>query len=774
MWARPGSRWGCFVAVFVLIFVTSPAAWAQKPLDVSKLKRGDKLEYKWAFDWEECEFIRRETFNRVRIRVSRTGREETVSLDYVRLPPGVKQKTDDKGPAAHPDNPFATGEEKASALKQRTWSDKDNKFKIEATLVKVDGNDVVLVRADKKEIKVPLDKLSAADKKYVADYQAGKPLEGSETNVDADDTTAERTLLPLTATDLNAAKVITLDEFPKWEYKPDQAGNIISLRDNVRVPLQKVDVHGRGSKLLLLPQEKKAYVIMNAGWGTEKVSVVQACDLGRGKLDGVAAFAEGELPISITPDGKYVLARTDKFHFGTRGELRLYARDGKKVSQVACWQPYNHHRSWWSKKNDQKFVPKPRRGGGFGDNQQESKEEEAEENDALARPELTPWGDVEWAEFIDNNHILTMSHGGELAMWKSPEVEPLYAIKGRVSQPALSPGRNFVALAVPEGIVILRVKDGQPVGLIPLASDNSSGSVAFRPDGKRLALVQGGQWSRIRVWDLESQELVRDFAIKDVTASWMTNATWTTEDHLLTGSTVIDTVRRIPIWRYTHLNEAWQFYGGRAWFVTDGFAGSTQVLTSAVVPPKKAIDAVAKFNPEELLVIRPGLEVEVDLQGGNPEDLALAREAILKRLAQNEMREVPDSKLKLVGRIQPGQTTTVKYHVQQIPAGQPGLPRIPHNPFYYTNPTQQSQISDHSVTEQILTLSFELDGKSVWKYEQKTTPPMQVIAPAGKTFEEALAEKMQQDAKTFGQIWVPSYVALMPGGEDQKAAGATP
>jgi hypothetical protein len=286
-----------------------------------------------------------------------------------------------------------------------------------------------------------------------------------------------------------------------------------------------------------------------------------------------------------------------------------------------------------------------------------------------------------------------------------------------------------------------------------------------------LVLVQGGQWSRVRVWDLESLEVARDFAVKGVTAGWMTNATWVTEDHLLTGSTVIDLVRRVPIWRYTLLSDAWEFYGDKAWYVNEGLGRDNKVLASAKVPPKEAIDAVAKFKPEDLLLIKPGLEVEVDLQGGVAEDLEKARDAVHKRLEENDMRVVPQSKVKLVGRIQAGETHTVNYVVRERPAIGSGFPRGPFAPIF---PTDNQQISTQSVTEQILSLSFEIDGKPVWKYEQRTRPPWHVSVPPDKTIEQAISEHMEQNASSFGQIWVPSYVAAVPGADEKEKQNSGP
>ena len=49
----------------------------------------------------------------------------------------------------------------------RTWKDSTGQFSIEATFVRVTGDQVVLQRTDKKEISLPLAKLSVADQQYV-------------------------------------------------------------------------------------------------------------------------------------------------------------------------------------------------------------------------------------------------------------------------------------------------------------------------------------------------------------------------------------------------------------------------------------------------------------------------------------------------------------------------------------------------------------------------------------------------------------------------------
>ena len=54
----------------------------------------------------------------------------------------------------------------------REWTSSGGGFKITAELVSFDGRNVKLKKPDGKEITVPLEKLSAADRKFLADAAA--------------------------------------------------------------------------------------------------------------------------------------------------------------------------------------------------------------------------------------------------------------------------------------------------------------------------------------------------------------------------------------------------------------------------------------------------------------------------------------------------------------------------------------------------------------------------------------------------------------------------
>jgi hypothetical protein len=107
------------------------------------------------------------------------NRKSTLPRSRLQLaPPEVLQpnlKTEQVAAAGKPapatENPFATPDEKAS----RTWTDVSGRFTIEGKYLGKTGDSVRLLRADGKELTVPLAKLSAADQKFVAARETPEP-----------------------------------------------------------------------------------------------------------------------------------------------------------------------------------------------------------------------------------------------------------------------------------------------------------------------------------------------------------------------------------------------------------------------------------------------------------------------------------------------------------------------------------------------------------------------------------------------------------------------
>jgi ankyrin repeat protein len=103
-----------------------------------------------------------------------------IPLDYERIKatrPKVAQLLSQSGgknslPAG---NPVAAKPPKIAKPALRTWKDASGNFSIEAVFVRVADDKVVLQRADKTEVSVPLSVLSATDRQYVQERPAASP-----------------------------------------------------------------------------------------------------------------------------------------------------------------------------------------------------------------------------------------------------------------------------------------------------------------------------------------------------------------------------------------------------------------------------------------------------------------------------------------------------------------------------------------------------------------------------------------------------------------------
>ncbi len=467
---------GTLACLFAVCLVTAaPTAGAEKKLNVARLKKGDKLEYYNGREWIPAEYV--DEFSSLALRVIREPFKTPVAttISALRLP-----QRRAKAAGAPAENPFATEEERIADRKPRTWADAGGKFKVEATFLRVDGENVVLKRTDEKEIAVPLARLSDTDRQYVEALEPSAVVEESETPSPAGlahekEKPAPREL-PLTETNLGAADVMELIG-DGWTYQPDPVLEGQGLR-KVRLPLAKMNFFEKPQQILLVPAEKRAFVVTYKNFQGKQIGV-QAFDVQRGTPSGSGVFSKQAAPIAASADGNWILARSQGDSFGTTAELRLYKRNGMKVTPEKAWIPYRHHG--------------PLDEGGH-------------------EPHYPREAEVVWAEFLGSDRVISLSRVGELAVWSVADLKPFYQIKlSGDSQPALSRGGKYLAVTLTGSVAILQTSDGKLVGQLPADAATAMSALDFSLDGRKLALRTLG--NRLRVWDLTTQELEREFSI---------------------------------------------------------------------------------------------------------------------------------------------------------------------------------------------------------------------------------------------------------------------
>ena len=243
---------------------------------------------------------------------------------------------------------------------------------------------------------------------------------------------------------------------------------------------------------------------------------------------------------------------------------------------------------------------------------------------------------------------------------------------------------------------------------------------------------------------------VRDFQL-DVAAGSSSSIAWADNEHILTGTQLVDVERRVTICTYRQLGTAWAVRDGVVWFVARGVGPNDKVLASGEAVPKAALEAARHLNPDEMFAIKPGVEVAVELPGAGTADGDNIRAAVLHKLQETQIKVVPQSNIRLVGSIQQGKTIQIQYRS-----------------FGNTKPLP------FSATEQVLTLSWLVDNQPIWKHESHTSPPHILHLAQGQTVDQALQKAMQIDVKTFGGLWLPVYVARPNPALTQRNASDTP
>src|SRR5262249_35593906 len=76
------------------------------------------------------------------------------------------------------------------------------------------------------------------------------------------------------------------------------------------------------------------------------------------------------------------------------------------------------------------------------------------------------------------------------------------------------------------------------------------------------------------------------------------------------------------------------------------------------------------------------------------------------------------------------------------------------------------EAQEHQVATEVLSLTLELSGETVWKSESGTSPPGLLHLKEGETIEQALARIMKEQGDSLprrcASVWIPAYIARVP------------
>jgi hypothetical protein len=260
-----------------------------------------------------------------------------------------------------------------------------------------------------------------------------------------------------------------------------------------------------------------------------------------------------------------------------------------------------------------------------------------------------------------------------------------------------------------------------------------SGRLAFNADGTRLACVSG---QSVYIWDATTGKLARDFdcaSLRSGSVSWLDN------EHLLVGGTdIVDIPRRLVLWRYETGQAVSSYFGGWQWLVMS--SGNILGIVPAKLLREEVLAAAKDLDPEEILALKPGAKVSLDIQLGG-EEQAKAESALRAALKKNDVEVAPDQPMRLSARIVSGDTKTKEYG----------------RGFF--NREDREQVT---VTEKRYEVELTVDGQSAWKQTsllQSGHAPHVIWMERDETAQQALDRQNQQFSAHFSfSAPIPRYV----------------
>ncbi|MGA2497274.1 MAG: hypothetical protein ABSH20_06010 [Tepidisphaeraceae bacterium] len=322
--------------------------------------------------------------------------------------------------------------------------------------------------------------------------------------------------------------------------------------------------------------------------------------------------------LAVSPDGKYILCRSDKFRIGTKGRLDLWTVDAGKARQVMSWRPSTE--TEWAKV------------------------------------------DVKTAEFIDGTHVLTLCADSKLVLWEVPTARAVWQMQaGILVNPVFSDDRSVLIVEADNRLGIIETSTGKCLGVLP-SEIAATSHLAIAPDGKRLAVCGN---SAFALWDLEKPapliEVGQSVALGDVR--------WLADDMLLAdGKYLIDPKLGIVVWRVAPGGGEIRLSGGRAWRV-DTAQGRQQkkqyTLVGGSLPLDAARKAAARIKPETAYLLTPGAKVSLDFNqpvvNGDLKNQAM--ESVRSQLKDAGVGVADGQAIQIIATKTPGENKTVEYRM---------------------------------------------------------------------------------------------------------------
>ncbi|HVK16521.1 MAG TPA: PQQ-binding-like beta-propeller repeat protein [Fimbriiglobus sp.] len=359
-----------------------------------------------------------------------------------------------------------------------------------------------------------------------------------------------------------------------------------------------------------------------------------------------------------------------------------------------------------------------------------------------------PGGELLYVSMLSADRVLTLTRGGDLAVWSVPQAKAVYTTRlPGLGVPARSPGRKYLFALQGDTVRVIEAATGKLAGDLPTDAAPppayplppyalppgpwSFPPLALRPDGGELTALltqPAGLPPQLRRWDLNTAKLSYRSAITGPGVSPAVSLRYAGPDHLLLADKdLLGLESRDVEWRYTRPQTVQPATSadGRYWYVVGDFshqaaaiagagpaeALATAVLVAAELPHPAAVaarQAVAANTADNLLGPGKAVRLKLDLAGVPGDRVTESVRATLTDVLKERGLKATDDKAAVVltasARVMPNGP---KLAVRKLLPGETGAG------------TAEKVEVPYLATR----LELTADGKSVWTGGEVQIPP---------------------------------------------------
>ncbi|MFZ5829964.1 MAG: SHD1 domain-containing protein [Planctomycetota bacterium] len=601
----------------------------------------------------------------------------------------------------------------------RTWTDGTGKYTIRGTFKGESGGSVSLMREDGQEVRIPLEKLSAADQKLVAELKAaaqGNPFEvvedagllpadGAEAAPPAP--TAGSTEPRVVRVDWSKAREIALPLGDLgWRLAVQQPEPAVPAVKPVTIPplakfgegLQQIVVNAPPTRVLL------SYGSRHRDAEPIRLVIVDPV-AGRAGAARAPAGTPKMMPLGLNTAGDKLFLRTDEFGFGKSRDAEIWSLSNSGVRRLLRWTA----------------------------------------SEATTRTSGSD-GDIQWGCCLPDERVATLSKGGRLVVWDAATAQPLYSVRvPNRCLPALSSDGRYLCLGTDSHVYLFDTQRQQFVAA-RVHDDRTLARLHFSPDGSQLLLVGT---TRMQTIDFGTGKALLDCRMPEhmlvTTHVEGGSEFFICPNHvLLRGTSLLDLRHQTICWQYKSLAAANPFGPLFCMVAQDPFGRESGRVWFTQLPPPDVEQKVAALTSKpDFWALRPGTKVSIEVA---PLPDKAQRENVRGVLEEKCKAEgfhvVADAEVRLVALIEENpERRKVAYSM---------------SPGFFPSPFRGGK--EYEIREFYSVLRIDYKGTTAWE-RRASSVPQSLRVSDDESMLDVLREHEKPNYKHFSTFRLPHQLA---------------